>query len=108
NLIIQDKNELAVGIRDGITVTKVHDNGGILEIAMLSVAPDRAIDIINKLIEVFNTAGIKDKNIVGYKATQFVGERVDTVSKELDELELKAEAFKRGNKITDIDAAGNE
>src|SRR6266498_621522 len=108
NLIIQDKRQVAVALRHAITVTKTHDEGGIIEIAMLNESPERAIDIINKLIEVFNTAGIIDKNLVGYKATRFVADRVDTVSKELDELELRAEVFKRINKTTDISVAGNE
>ncbi|HXL58607.1 MAG TPA: hypothetical protein VN958_20235, partial [Chitinophagaceae bacterium] len=107
-LIIQDKRQVAVGIRHGITVTRTHDMGGIIEIAMLNESPQLAVDIINTLIHVFNVAGITDKNIVGYKATRFVSERVDTVSRELDELELKAEVFKRTNKMTDITAAGNE
>ena len=104
---IKRKHDVAKALSQSITVTKVHDNGGILNIAMLNESPDRAIDIINKLIEIFNTAGIKDKNIARYKATKFVGDRVDTVSEELDDLELRAEAFKRANKITDIDAAGS-
>src|SRR6476620_9877334 len=107
-LIIQDKRQVAVALRHAITVTQTHDMGGIIEIAMLNESPQLAIDIINKLIEVFNIAALVDKNIAGYKATRFVAERVDTVSKELDDLELKAEAFKRANKITDISAAGTE
>jgi capsular exopolysaccharide synthesis family protein len=108
NLIIQDKRQITVGLKNAIVVTKIHDNGAILEIAMLNESPDLAIDIINTLIEVFNIAAVKDKNIAGYKATRFVADRVDTVEKELDQLELQAEAFKRVNKITDIDAAGGD
>ncbi|MEP7318432.1 MAG: hypothetical protein ABI921_06815, partial [Panacibacter sp.] len=108
SLIIQPKRSVAVSLSSAITVTKLHEMGGILEIAMLDQSPDRAIDIINKLIEAFNTAGINDKNIVGKKTSHFLADRVDTVSKELDELEMRAEAFKRDNKITDISSQGNK
>ena len=107
-LVIQSKRSVAVSLSSSITVTKLHEMGGILEIAMLDQSPDRAIDIINKLIETFNTAGINDKNIVGKKTSRFLADRVDTVSKELDELEMKAEAFKRDNKISDISIQGNK
>ena len=107
-LILQDKHQITVALRNAIVVTKIHDNGAILEIAMLNESPELAVDIINTLIEVFNIAAVKDKNIAGYKATRFVADRVDTVEKELDNLELQAEAFKRTNKLTDIDAVGSQ
>src|SRR5215471_3743866 len=90
NLVIRDKHSVAVALRGAITVSKANEMGGIIEIAMQDQTPERAIDIINKLIEAYNTAGIRDKNIVGLKTNQFLNERVDTVSKELDVLELKA------------------
>ena len=106
NIVVTDKRAVATAIRKAITVTKLHDMGGIIEIAMLDEAPLRAIDIITKLIEAYNTAGITDKTIVGNKTSRFLTDRVDTVSRELDELELKAETFKRVNKINDIRSAG--
>lgn len=107
-LLVQDTHSVAVGLKAGIDVQKLHDMGGIVEISILDQDPERGIDIVNKLVEAYNTAGLVDKNTVGHKTSSFLKERVDTVSKELDNLEIQAEAFKRDNKIIDITSAGSE
>ncbi|MEP6846257.1 MAG: GNVR domain-containing protein, partial [Panacibacter sp.] len=108
NLIVQDRHSISVALRTAVTITKAHDPGGIVEIAMLDQSSARAKDIINTLIESFNTAGVTDKNSVGFKTRHFLNERVDSVAAELDVLEEKGEAFKKQNKITDITNAGGQ
>lgn len=105
-LSLQDPYGVGMALRGSIVVVKMHEMGGIIEISMLDEVPERARDIINKLIEAFNTAGVTDKNIVGKKTSSFLTERVDSVSQELDDLELISEAYKRNNNVPDIDAAG--
>lgn len=105
-LSLQDRNTVGMALRSAIVVVKMHEMGGIIEISMLDEVPERARDIINKLIEAFNTAGVTDKNIVGKKTSSFLTERVESVSKELDDLEIISEAYKKNNNIPDIDAAG--
>lgn len=105
-LSIQDRNAVGMALRGSIVVVKMHEMGGIIEISMLDEVPERARDIINKLIEAFNTAGVTDKNIVGKKTSSFLTDRVDSVAKELDDLEIISEAYKKNNNIPDIDAAG--
>ena len=44
--------------------------GGIIEISMLDEVPERAVMIVNKLIEVYNNAGLDDKNIASIQNHQ--------------------------------------
>jgi tyrosine-protein kinase Etk/Wzc len=108
NLNVRATGDVAKALSAGLEVKKIHDMGGILEIGMLDEIPDRAIDIINELIKSYNTAGIMDKDIAGYKTMDFIKDRLDTVSAELDSLEIKTDAFKSANKITDISDAGQQ
>jgi capsular exopolysaccharide synthesis family protein len=108
NLTVRATQDVARALASGLNVKKIHDMGGILEIGMLDEVPQRAIDIINKLIESYNTAGIMDKDIAGYKTMDFIKDRLDTVSSELDSLEIKTDEFKRDNNITDISDAGQQ
>lgn len=108
NLTVQDKHSVAVGLRSAVAVAKAHDPGGIVEIAMVEQSPERGTAIINKLIESYNTAGVTDKNLVGFKTRHFLNDRVDTVAQELDELEQKAEFFKKKNQINDISTLGGQ
>lgn len=107
SLEIAPKKSTVMAVRNALTVVKLHDMGGILEIAMLDVSPLRAMDIINAIMEAFNAAALKDKNLAGVRTAKFVSERVDSVESELDVLEMKAELFKRSNRINDISSAGS-
>ncbi|MGI8952815.1 MAG: polysaccharide biosynthesis tyrosine autokinase [Chitinophagaceae bacterium] len=107
-IVIRNAHDVIMQVKEGIDVEKLHEMGGIVEIAMLDNVPERAMDIINTLVQSYNTAGVTDKNIVGYKTLNFLNERIDTVSRELNEIELRSEAFKRNNKIEDISEAGTQ
>ena len=102
-LNIRNYHDVALSMKGGINVRLINPMGGIIEIAMIDEIPSRAIDIINKLLEAYNTAGLRDKNIVGYKTLNFINDRIDTVSRQLDEVESKLDIYKRDNQITDID-----
>lgn len=105
-LALQNKADVAGALRNSIVVVKLHEMGGIVEISMLDQVPERAKDIINELIEAYNTAGVTDKNVVGKKTSSFLNDRVDSVAKELDSLEITAEVYKKKNNISDVGAAG--
>jgi len=106
NLVIKDTKSVATGIKSTIDVRKLHEMGGVLEIATNDEVPERAVDIINILIRCFNSEALKEKSIVSSKSNKFLRDRVDTVEQELNELEIEAGNFKRVNKITDITAVG--
>ena len=76
--------------------------GGIVEISMLDEIPQRAILIVNKLIDVYNNAGLDDKNIANIRTIRFLNDRIDTVARELNRVELLAQRFKSDNKINTV------
>lgn len=66
-----DKEAEAKGYKGAIDVRLTHDMGGIVEISMLDEIPERAVLIVNKLIEVYNNAGLDDKNIANIRTIKF-------------------------------------
>lgn len=108
HLTFRDTHSLAMSLKNGIDVRKLHDMGGIIEISLVDQDPQRAADIINTLIKTYNTAGVVDKNAVGVKTIRFLRDRIDTVSEELNALEIKEQVFKSSNKIEDVSGAGNQ
>ncbi len=103
-IFFTDKEAEAKSYKGAIDVRLTHDMGGIVEISMLDEIPERAILIVNKLIEVYNNAGLDDKNIANIRTIKFLNERIDTVSRELNAIELTAQQFKTNNKINSISA----
>ncbi len=106
-LNFESKHTEAANLRSALSVELTNDKGGgILELSMLDQIPERAIEILNKLIEVFNTADLEDKNAVTTRTVKFLADRVDSVSKELNGIEIQEEEYKRNHRIIDIGQQG--
>lgn len=67
---------------------------------------DKAKDIINKLVEVYNADAVKDKNAESRKTAEFIEERIANVGRDLGNVELQKEQFKKANQITDLAIEG--
>lgn len=102
-----DKEQLAKALHNTVHVTQVHDMGGIIQVNYADAVSERGIDIVNTLIASYNSAGLNDKNIVTVKTVDFLKDRIDTLSRELDILEMQAEQFKQANKLTEIGQLGS-
>lgn len=101
-----DKEAEIKKYKTSVDVRLTHDMGGIVEISMLDEIPERAIKIVNRLIVVYNNAGLDDKNIANIRTIKFLNDRIDTVSQELNTVELNEQRFKTTNKINSITAEG--
>lgn len=62
----------------------------------------KAKDIINKLVEVYNSDAISDKNSESKKTKDFIDDRINIISNELGQVENEKEKFKSNNQITDL------
>ena len=67
---------------------------------------DKAKDIINKLVEVYNADAVNDKNAESRKTAEFIEERIANVGRDLGNVELQKEQFKKANQITDLAVEG--
>ncbi len=65
---------------------------------------DKAKDILNDLVDIYNEYAINDKNAESKKTKDFIDERIILISKELGEVESDKERFKIDNDIVDIQA----
>lgn len=68
--------------------------------------PKRGELILNELINVYNGAAIKDKNLLAGKTLRFVEDRLHLVVSELDSVEANIQKYKTKNNIVDISSQG--
>jgi uncharacterized protein involved in exopolysaccharide biosynthesis len=66
--------------------------------------PEKAVDVLNYLVEVYNRASIFDKNQKNANTLAFLNTRVYELSKELNSAEDNVLDFKIENQVTSIDA----
>ena len=69
------------------------------------VCPQRAEDILNTLITVYNETWVEDKNRVAVSTSQFIDERIKVIERELGNVENSISDFKSQNLISDVQAA---
>lgn len=63
---------------------------------------NKAKDIVNTLVRVYNYDAINDKNSESQKTKDFIDDRINLISKELGQVENEKERFKSSNQITDL------
>lgn len=64
---------------------------------------DKAKDIINKTVQVYNQDAIKDKNSESAATRDFIDDRINIIANDLGEVENRKERFKSSNQITDLE-----
>ncbi len=89
-----------------INASLVNKDVTVIKLSMNYPNIDKAKDIINHLVEVYNADAINDKNEESKKTAEFIEERIANVGKDLGNVENQKEQFKRNNQITDLAVEG--
>lgn len=87
-----------------IDVNVINKRASVLAITMLSDNPEKASEIINTLIYLYNEQVFQDKNISARSTIDFINNRLEVISGELGSAEKKVEDYKKSQNMTDIQA----
>lgn len=68
--------------------------------------PKRGELILNELVNAYNGANIRDKNLLAGRTLRFVEDRLHLVVSELDSVEANIQKYKTRNNVVDISAQG--
>ena len=89
-----------------LNATLANKDVTVIKLSMNYPNVDKAKDIINKLVEVYNADAVNDKNEESRKTAEFIEERIANVGRDLGNVELQKEQFKKANQITDLAVEG--
>lgn len=100
---------LAIYYLDQISVVQVGEESSILNISMQHPVPEKGMDILNKLVVLYDRETKGDRNRLARNTLEFIDERLESVTAELAGVESNIEQFRRKNQVTDpkADAASN-
>ena len=98
----------AGGIIGGLSAAPISFSSTVLNLDIRTPVPERGIKILNKLFEVYNIAGINDKNEIAQRTLQFVDDRLNKVTAELDSVERNESSLRAREGITDLSAQGTQ
>lgn len=95
--------ESAVNAFQAITkVNLVNKDATVIELSINQTNTQKGKNLINKLVDSYNSDAINDKNTESKKTKDFIDERITIIANELGDVENQKEQFKVSNKIVDL------
>ena len=94
---------MANNYRNAVSVTNDDENSSILSLYLKDAVKQRASDILNELILIYNQNAINDKRLIADRTRDFINERISNISSNLTEVDQSAEDLRTNRNITDID-----
>lgn len=86
-------------ITSGLDVSAVSDMSTIIKLTYNDESPQRAEDVLSTIIAVYNENWVKDCNRRSVSTSEFIGERLEVIEKELGNVETDISNFKSENLI---------
>ncbi len=98
-------SSVVASILGNLGIRQEEDEASILTLSLKDGSPERAEDVLNMLISVYNEEAINDKNQVAINTAEFINERLVIIERELGGVESDLESFKKANQIVDLGSA---
>lgn len=90
--LLAQKYENSFNIKNEVKYTN------ILTIRLYSYTPEKALDFLNKLIEIYYLDAAEEKNMAVANALQVIDERIDAINRELSDIESRLDIYTSANK----------
>ncbi|MBX2887265.1 MAG: polysaccharide biosynthesis tyrosine autokinase [Ferruginibacter sp.] len=100
-----DRLATAFEISRGLAVSS-NKESNILNISYADISSDRAIDILNGLVKLYNDVLALDKTQSFSQAIDFIGNRIEPLARELDSIETSLAQFKSSRGFVGISSNG--
>ena len=91
-------------LKNSITVSQVGKNSEIVNLNFKNTNPEYAKIVLDELIDVFNNDGVRDRQLIHKRTIDFVDERYEYLSSELESIEFKKQSYKIENNLVDLSA----
>ena len=93
-------------VRGGLSVVMQVKNSSVLDIKYRDQSIERANDILNTLIAVYNEAWVKDRNRMTLATNDFIKDRLAVIEGELGHFDNTISNYKSRNLMPDVGALG--
>ena len=90
-----------------LEVTLDNKDADVINLSYIDVSPQRAVDVLNEIINVYNEKWLDDKNKVTVSTSRFIAERLDSIVKELGDVDESISSYKSQQLLPDMAAATN-
>jgi capsular exopolysaccharide synthesis family protein len=98
NIRVAHPSNTADGYAKKLAIQQV-GRSTVLSVMLKDPVPQKAIDIISRLIQEYNNSLIENKNESGRQTLRFIDERLGYITRELYDVERDAENYKRSSDL---------
>lgn len=100
----RDKEGLVGEFMGGLQLSFVGEASTVLQLSLASETPQRDIDFINKLSEIYLQQNLERKNAVADNSLRFINEQLELLQQSLQVSEGAMTDFRQENKFVDVSA----
>ncbi|WP_297905610.1 polysaccharide biosynthesis tyrosine autokinase [uncultured Parabacteroides sp.] len=90
-----------------LTVTLNDEKSTVINLSIRDVCTQRAEDVLNTLIAIYNENWIKDKNQIAVSTSAFINERLGVIEQELGNVDENISSYKSEHLLPDVQAAAS-
>lgn len=101
-VVIQKVDNVASTYKNMVNVALKSKSTSLIDVSLQDVCPERAEDVINTLIDIYNEDAINDKKRIAVNTADFISERLTIIGNELGLVDCEIETYKKKNELTDI------
>jgi capsular exopolysaccharide synthesis family protein len=94
--------KVATSLSGTLKVASSNKLSSVLTVTLTDEVKQRAEDIVNKLIQVYNVSSLEDKNTIAQNTLAFVDSRLHEVERELDSLEGRIQQYRSRKGVVDL------
>lgn len=91
----------AVAYTGGLSVEPTSKTTTVAELSMSDNIPERGVDYLNKLVEMYNEDANFDNNAEAIRTRDFIDERLGFISRDLNDTESQLQQYKTNSGIVD-------
>lgn len=101
-VVIQHPNAVIKEYLANLSVDPASKQAFVLKFSIKTPYPEKGIDFLNSLVEVYNNETIEDNRMEALNTQKFINERIVIINQELSDAEKDVEEYKRSQGLTDI------
>ena len=98
-------SDISQSYASGVGTERGAEKGTIIDISYSAPTVQKAEDIINTLIQVYNDRWVLDKNQMAVSTSRFIGERLGVIESELGNVDADISSYKSQHLMPDVQAA---
>lgn len=90
-----------------LSVAQNDEKSTVINLIFNDISTQRAEDVLNTLIAVYNENWVKDKNQIAVSTSLFINERLGVIEQELGNVDENISSYKSEHLLPDVQAAAN-